>query len=153
MTQQPPPTDAPGPSPSWLPPAGEPWPAYPPPGAGPVAPPPPTSHVAPARGRVSGWIWPVVASTALVVGVIGGVAGSVAYEALRDDPADNPGTVDGGLDGVDIESLPPLSVDDGSVAAVAEQLLPSTVQISAQYEGVEGGATGSGFVLTGRATS
>ena len=33
------------------------------------------------------------------------------------------------------------------MAAVAEQLLPSTVQISAEYEGQDGGATGSGFVL------
>ena len=30
---------------------------------------------------------------------------------------------------------------------MAEELLPSTVQISAEYDGEEGGATGSGFVL------
>jgi putative serine protease PepD len=146
VTQQDPPTHAPGQSPSWLPPTGDPWPAYPPPGAAPTSPPPPARHAAPSRG-VSAWIWPVVASTALVVGIVGGVAGSVAYEALRDDPANNPGTVSGGLDAVDTQTLPPLSVDDGTVAAVAEELLPSTVQISAEYEGVNGGATGSGFVL------
>jgi putative serine protease PepD len=146
VTQQDSPTDASGQSPSWLPPTGDPWPAYPPPGAASI-PPPPARHAAPTRSGVSGWIWPVVASTALVVGVIGGVAGSVAYETLRDDPADTPGTVNGGLDAVDTQSLPPLSVDDGTVAAVAEELLPSTVQISAEFEGVNGGATGSGFVL------
>jgi putative serine protease PepD len=107
----------------------------------------PARHPAPTQGRVSNWIWPVVAATALVVGLVGGVAGSVAYEAFRDDPSDTPGTVSDGIDGVDTESLPPLSVDDGSVAAVAQELLPSTVQISAEYEGQEGGATGSGFIL------
>ena len=34
-----------------------------------------------------------------------------------------------------------------SVAAVAQELLPSTVQIMAEYDGQDGGATGSGFVL------
>jgi putative serine protease PepD len=145
VTQQDRPPEPPGQSPSWLPPTGAGWPAYPPPGA--PLPPPPPRHLAPPRGRVSGWIWPVVASTALVVGVVGGVAGSVAYETLRDDPRDNPGTVSGGLDGVDLQELPPLSADDGSVAAVARELLPSTVQISAQFEGTDGGATGSGFIL------
>ena len=33
------------------------------------------------------------------------------------------------------------------MTAVAQQLLPSTVQISAEYEGEAGGATGSGFVV------
>ncbi len=37
--------------------------------------------------------------------------------------------------------------DNGTIAAVAEQLLPSTVQIVAEYDGEDGGATGSGFVL------
>ena len=66
---------------------------------------------------------------------------------MRDEPSDNPGTVSGGLDDVDTQRLPPLSFDEGSVAAVAQELLPSTVQISAEYQGQEGGATGSGFVL------
>ncbi len=108
---------------------------------------PPARHAAPPNGRVSGWIWPAVAATALVVGVVGGVTGSVVYESLRDNPGDSPGTVRGGLDAVDTQSLPPLSVDDGTVVAVAAELLPSTVQISAELEGVNGGATGSGFVL------
>ena len=137
---------APGQSPSWLPPSGESWPAYPAPGTPPPPPPAPQRATSPA-GRVSGWIWPVVATTALVVGVIGGVAGSVAYEALRDDASDTPGTVSSGLEGVKTRKLPPLTADNGSVAAVAQELLPSTVQISAEYEGQDGGATGSGFVL------
>ena len=99
-----------------------------------------------ASTKVTGWVWPAVAAIALVIGVLGGVAGSIAYENLNDDASDTPGTVDDGLDGVDTVSLPPLK-GGGTIAAVAEKLLPSTVQISAEFEGTEGGATGSGFVL------
>ena len=42
---------------------------------------------------------------------------------------------------------PPLPVENGSVAAVAQEVLPSTVQIVAQFQGQDDGATGSGFVL------
>jgi len=70
--------------------------------------------------------------------------GGIAYDKLDDD--DTPGTVSTGLDGVDTVSLPPIK-DGGTVAAVAQAVLPSTVQISAEFEGQEGGATGSGFVL------
>jgi len=141
-------------SPSWLPPSPPPaapgsWAGFPSSATQPLpAISPPRSADHSARARVSGWVWPVVASVALVVGVLGGVVGSVAYDELRDDPSDTPGTVAGGLADVDTVALPPLSADEeGSVAAVAEKLLPSTVQISAQYDGEEGGATGSGFVL------
>ena len=136
------------PAAAWVPPAPPPppparaWDGSPPPGTRPM----PTNEPRHAGTKVTGWIWPVVASIALVIGVLGGVAGSVAYETLRDDAGDNPGTVSDGLDGVDTGLLPPLK-DDGTVAAVAEELLPSTVQISAEYEGDDGGATGSGFVL------
>ncbi|WP_309646994.1 trypsin-like peptidase domain-containing protein [Nocardioides sp.] len=142
----------PGPqvSPSWLPPspppaipAPAPWAGFPPPGTQPM--PAEPAHRAPARPRVSGWVWPLVASVALVVGVIGGVAGSVAYDELR---TDTPGTTPGGLADVDTVSLPPLTGDAaGSVAKVAQEVLPSTVQISAALDGQDGGATGSGFVL------
>ncbi|GEP39507.1 hypothetical protein NPS01_31700 [Nocardioides psychrotolerans] len=142
----------PGPqvSPSWLPPSPPPaipppapWAGFPPPGTQPM--PVEPAHRAPARPRVSGWVWPLVASVALVVGVIGGVAGSVAYDELR---TDTPGTTPGGLADVDTVSLPPLSDDAaGSVAKVAQEVLPSTVQISAALDGQDGGATGSGFVL------
>ncbi len=44
-------------------------------------------------------------------------------------------------------SKAPLPVGNHSVAAVAQQLLPSTIQVLAQYHGKKDGATGSGFVL------
>jgi len=100
---------------------------------------------APARGKVSGWVWPVVCSLALVLGVVGGALGGWAIDQW--DGNDTPGRVSGGLNDVDTVSKPPLPVDNGSIEAVAEKLLPSTVQVLADYNGEELGATGSGFVL------
>ena len=137
--------------PAWVPPSAAPpappsgaWQGYPPPGTRPM---PATRPETARRARtwVSGWIWPAVAAMALVVGVVGGVGGSIAYDELRDGEP-TAGTVTDGLAGVDTVSLPPIK-DGGTVAAVAAELLPSTVQISAEFEGQDGGATGSGFVL------
>ena len=91
-----------------------------------------------------GWLWPVVCVVALVVGVIGGAFGGALVDRLTDD---TPGLVSGGLDDVDTVTAAPLPADNGSVAAVAQELIPSTVQISAEFEGERGAATGSGFVL------
>jgi len=136
------------PSPSWVPPTTQPppgrWTGYPPPPGTQPMPAAPARHVAPT-GRVPGWVWPAVTVLALVIGLLGGGLGSVVYEGLTSN--DNPGAVSNGLDGVDTVSLPPLTKADGSVEAVAQELLPSTVQISAEYNGQKGGATGSGFVL------
>jgi putative serine protease PepD len=96
-------------------------------------------------GRVSGWVWPAVAALALVIGLVGGAVGGAAYDRWFD--ASGSGGNREGLDGVDTRSEAPLPIDNGSVAAVAQELLPSTVQIIAEYDGEEGGATGSGFVL------
>jgi putative serine protease PepD len=89
------------------------------------------------------WVWPAVACLALVVGILGGLAGG----AIQDELAARPGTNDNGLNGVRTQTAAPLEVDNGSVAAVAQALLPSTVQIVAELDGRSGGATGSGFVL------
>ena len=96
------------------------------------------------RGRVPGWVWPVVCVLALVVGVVGGAIGGLVYDQVGDDGT---GTVSSGLAGVDTVTSAPLPDDNGSIEAVAARLLPSTVQISAEYQGQKGGATGSGFVL------
>nr|WP_216652155.1 trypsin-like peptidase domain-containing protein [Nocardioides sp. zg-1308] len=89
------------------------------------------------------WVWPSVAALALVVGLLGGLAGG----ALQDELASQPGTNSNGLGGVRTQTAAPLEADNGSVSAVAQALLPSTVQILAELDGQSGGATGSGFVL------
>jgi putative serine protease PepD len=99
----------------------------------------------PPGAQLPGWLWPVVAVTALVVGLLGGVIGGVAVSTSM---------------GSGVGSIPAISSDDGaaqplparngSVAAVAQRLLPSTVQVLAKggADGTSGGgATGSGFVL------
>jgi putative serine protease PepD len=100
---------------------------------------PPVPHT-----RVPWWMWAIVGGLALALGLFGGAVGALLVQGLVDD---TPGVVSGGLDGVDTVSTPPLPQENGSVTAVAQQLLPSTVQISAEFEGEAGGATGSGFVL------
>jgi putative serine protease PepD len=89
-------------------------------------------------------VWPVVCALALALGVFGGAIGGLVVDRFLDS---RPGLVSGGLDDVDTVSKPPLPADNGSITAVAEQLLPSTVQIVAEMDGQRGGATGSGFVL------
>ena len=75
--------------------------------------------------------------------MLGGLVGGAAYEEIQDEP----GTVSGGLADVDTISSRRWRPENGSIAAVAQQMLPSTVQIIAEYDGKAGGATGSGFVL------
>ena len=113
-------------------------------GPGPYAPPGYAHYAAPARTRTFP-LWALVAMSglALVVGLLGGLAGA----ALQDELASNRGTVSQGLDGVRTQAAAPLEADNGSVPAVAQALLPSTVQIIAELAGDTGGATGSGFVL------
>ncbi len=133
-----------GPRPQWVPPQQQ-YPPYAfsstPYGAPPRPPRPP-------KGRVSGWIWLGVGLLALLLGLTGGFAGGM----LEDQINRQAGSYEGGLDDVDLETEAPLppAVSGGteeSVIAVAETLLPSTVQILAESEGNVGGATGSGFVL------
>ncbi len=153
-----------GPSPdppSWVPPTNQPPPRhyaaphlpralepYPPPGTRPM---PAYAPAEPGRrrqerGKVSRWVWPVVCSLALVVGGLAGALGGAAYERWVSEP-DGAGRVVGGLENAGATTEPPLPAENGSVAAVARQVLPSTVQIVAEYDGQPEGATGSGFVL------
>jgi putative serine protease PepD len=95
--------------------------------------------------RVPGWLWPVVAATALVVGLLGGVVGGVAVSTSMDSGVGSIPAIS-----TDNGAAAPLPVHNGSVAAVAQRLLPSTVQVLAKggADGTtSGGATGSGFVL------
>ena len=100
-----------------------------------------TQPVSSNRPRIPGWVWPVVAATALVVGLLGGALSGVLVSR----------SVTGGAGGSVFEgeqaAPAPLDPENGSVAAVADALLPSTVQILTRGgEGPGGAATGSGFV-------
>ena len=133
-----------GPRPSWTPPS-----SYPPPGTTPLTseelPPGPPGQ---ARRGPSGWMWPAVAALALVLGLVGGVAGSAVYHRTSDSGSeDNSGGSGPGLTATGVQTTAPIRTGKTSVAAVAQALLPSTVQISAEYDGQDGGATGSGFVI------
>jgi len=118
-------------------------PSYPPPGTQPY----PVQHRAtsPSRDRYPGWLWPVVAVLALVIGIVGGVFGGAVYENWHRSSTE--GQIGGGLADAGAVQKPPLPAGNHSVAAVAQQLLPSTIQVLAQYQGRKDGATGSGFVL------
>ena len=82
----------------------------------------------------------------LLVGLGGGALGGAAYERFLEEPTTSVNADPGNLNENTITDAP-LPVDNDSIAAVADQLLPSTVQIVAEYQGQANGATGSGFVL------
>ena len=129
------PQPAPQPTPQWGAPSGS-WapPAF---GAHPVE--PVDGREDARRARLPGWTWPLISVLALVLGVAGGaVAGSLVAD-------DNGGS--GGVLTVQRRTAPPLGADNTSVASVAAKVLPSTVQIVAEYNGKAQGATGSGFVF------
>ncbi|WP_343995436.1 S1C family serine protease, partial [Nocardioides dubius] len=135
------PLGAPAPSSGWagapLPPAGGPRAV---PGYGyPPAPPAP-------RAKLAKGVWPVVCLVSLLLGLLGGALGAMGYDTWQDENTE-PGRSRDGLAGVETQETPPLAKDNKSIEAVAAKLLPSTVQIIADFEGEEGGATGSGFVL------
>lgn len=101
------------------------------------------------RTGVPGWLVPTVVLLALVVGAGGGALGGMAYQASREDDAGfGRGSQVSGAEGLDVETAPPLDEDNTSVAAVASQLLPSTLQVFALSEDGDD-ATGSGFVFDG----
>jgi putative serine protease PepD len=83
---------------------------------------------------------PAVAVLATVLGLTGGV---LAASVMNDDNGSSPGSVLS----VERRTAAPLPADNGSIASVASKVLPSTVQIVAEYAGKAQGATGSGFVL------
>jgi putative serine protease PepD len=110
-------------------------PAYTPLGAYPAA-------QAPASLRLPGWTWPLVSVLALVLGVAGGAVAGALVAGGDDDRSGSGGVLDVGT-----RTTPPLNADNTSIAAVSAKVLPSTVQIIAEYGGKPQGATGSGFVF------
>jgi putative serine protease PepD len=115
-------------------------PAYTPHAYTPLAPQPVTDPA--TRSRLPGWTWPLVSVIALLLGLTGG---AIAGALVAGDGNDGGGS--GGVLDVDTHTAAPLSSDNTSVAAVSAKVLPSTVQIIAEYDGKARGATGSGFVF------
>ena len=81
--------------------------------------------------------------------MLGGLAGG----AIQDELAARPGTNDNGINGVRTQTAAPLEADNGSVAAVAQALLPSTVQIVAELDGRGAAPPAPASSSTARATS
>jgi putative serine protease PepD len=96
----------------------------------------------PTTARVPVWLWPAIAVLALVLGVSGG---AVAGYLVADHQ--NGGDTPGGVLQVQRRTAAPLPADNKSIPAVARKVLPSTVQIIAEYKGDPQGATGSGWVF------
>ncbi len=91
-------------------------------------------------GRMPGWVWPVIAVTALIVGLLGGtIGGALVSSSMSGEGGPN-------IFESDQTTAAPLPPENGSIAAVADALLPSTVQILAGGGG-NGSASGSGFVV------
>jgi putative serine protease PepD len=83
---------------------------------------------------------------ALLAGLVGGGLGAAAVVGLDDDAGTTTVATDQPVDELPAPSTAePLPEDNASVVAVAEQTLPSVVQIKVAGGGGEG--TGSGFVL------
>jgi putative serine protease PepD len=92
------------------------------------------------RAKVPFWLVPTVGLLALVLGLGGGAVGALLVR-------DSGGSGSNEVITVQKRQAAPLPADNDSVAAVAAKVLPSTVQIVAEYDGKDQGATGSGFVL------
>ena len=104
--------------------------------------PPYGAPAGPQPARLAGWVWPMIAGLALLIGVVGGVLGGAFFTNLSSDGSDQPGRSSTGLQGQGTTNVPPLSSGNRSVARVAATMLPSTVQVVAEYDGRPGGATG-----------
>jgi putative serine protease PepD len=147
----PPPNPPPNPQPapqqgSWQP-QSQPQGPFPPPWDQGVPPVPPGAQVLPVAGdalppraKLPVWLVPTVALLSLVLGLGGGAIGALLVRG------DN-GSGTNEVISVQKRQAAPLPADNQSVAAVAQKVLPSTVQIVAEYDGKAQGATGSGFVL------
>ena len=92
-----------------------------------------------AKAKVPGWLWPLVTAGALILGLIGGAIGGGLVVGAGDGS--------GGVLKVERREAAPLPADNESIASVADKVLPSTVQIAAEYGGKDAGATGSGWVF------
>src|SRR5919112_485800 len=101
----------------------------------------------PVESRRSGtpaWLLPLLVTLALVTGLVGGVLGGALVLGTA-------GPGDAGLLPLPLGEAAPLP-EEGSLAAVAQRVLPSTVQVRvvAGDDSATTGATGSGFAVDGQ---
>ena len=96
---------------------------------------------APSKPALPGWVWPLLVVAALVTGLLGGLLGGALVLGSS-----------AGDDLLTSQEAAPLEADNGSIAAVAARVLPSTVQVRVvNGKGEDAtGATGSGFVIDRR---
>lgn len=100
------------------------------------------------RPRRAGLAAAVVA-TALVVGGAAGAGGAAAWSALDDDASTGNGSGATPMTSQVVDT-PDTPAADGSVEAVAEKVLPSTVKID--VTGGQGSGSGSGIILSSDGT-
>ncbi|MGN6724004.1 MAG: S1C family serine protease [Marmoricola sp.] len=106
---------------------------------------PPPSSSTRSIATPPGWMWPAVAVLALVIGLIGGAIGGAIV--ANDNSSVSVPTGSGGVLRIESGGAASLPANNSSIPAVAKKVLPSTVQIVADYKGNPEGATGSGWVL------
>ena len=87
----------------------------------------------------------MIAALSLLLGIGGGVLGALLV-------TDNGGDGSGGVLRVEKRTAAPLPADNKSIAAVADRVLPSTVQIIAEFNGDPRVRPAPGSCSTSRAT-
>ncbi|MEO7980923.1 MAG: trypsin-like peptidase domain-containing protein [Sporichthyaceae bacterium] len=127
--------------------AQDPWSASEPSGTPPGATPPPVDEGGPSPRRPRRAI-ALVGAVALAAGLVGGGAGAAVTSALDDggSSATTTGTTGSGTSLQGSGTTGDVTPADGSVEAVAAQVLPSVVSIGVST--AQGGGEGSGIVLS-----
>jgi putative serine protease PepD len=126
--------------------AQDPWRAPDPHGTPPASPPPPAGPASGRRGPRRGVA--LLGAVALAAGLVGGGAGAVLTSALDDGSSlsSAPSATGSGTSLQGTGSGTDTTAADGSVEAVASQVLPSVVSI--EVSTAQGGGEGSGVVLS-----
>lgn len=101
---------------------------------------PPTGGTSASTGNARRSGVGVVLVTSLLAGALGAGIGAAAVIATDNDGTTSTGTTAGAIGGVSTTTLP-----NGSVARVADTVLPSVVSI--QFTSGQGGGSGSGIVI------
>jgi putative serine protease PepD len=106
---------------------------------------PPQPPAPPRRGRRMAFASGIVA-TSLLVGAGAGVGGAAAYTAWHDDNASSGSGASVSPTTSKVVDTPTTPAADGSVQAVAAEVLPSVVKID--VSGSQGAGSGSGIILS-----